>query len=395
MTPKILKTEEEYEAALNRVDELFSALPDTPEAEELELWVHLVTAYEKEHYPIPLPDPIEAIKFVMDQQGLKQADMVPYFGSKSKVSEVLSGKRPLSIRMIRSLHAGLDIPFEILLGEPSATLPPAPEGIKWDDFPLSEMVKRGWFSEKVKSGKELLEQAEELLAPFLLPDGVQTVQTMHLRQSASKSGLGDKYALWAWTARVVQLAKLHPVGSYNPEIITPQFISDIAHLSMLDNGPRVARDMLAKVGIAFVWEPHLPHTYLDGAAIRIKDSAPFVAMTFRYDRLDNFWYTLCHELAHIHLHLNDGATGGFFDNTGEAATGDAEREADALATDALIPQSAWDRFMSKGKPTADNIKSFAASLRIHPAIVSGRYRHVSGYSTFTSLIGLGGVKKWF
>ncbi|MDA3835640.1 MAG: DNA-binding protein, partial [Spirochaetales bacterium] len=110
MQAKIIKTEAEYDQALSHIDELMDALPDTHEGNELELLVTLVELYEKQEYAIDLPDAVSAIKFRMEQQDLKQKDIVPYIGSKSRVSEVLSGKRPLSLGMIRNLHAGLGIP---------------------------------------------------------------------------------------------------------------------------------------------------------------------------------------------------------------------------------------------------------------------------------------------
>ena len=113
---KIIKTKKDYNNALKRIDELFDAKAGTPEADELELLVALVELYEKEHFPIEAPDPVSAIKFRMDQEGLTNEDMVAYLGSKSKVSEVFSHKRNLSIAMIRKLVAGLHIPAEVLIG---------------------------------------------------------------------------------------------------------------------------------------------------------------------------------------------------------------------------------------------------------------------------------------
>ncbi len=112
---KLIKTEEDYKAALKLADELFDAKPDTPEGDKLELIVTLIEIYEKEHFPIDNPTPIEAIKFRMDQMGLLPKDLVPFIGSKSKVSEILSGKRTLSLNMIRQLASGLNIPVEVLI----------------------------------------------------------------------------------------------------------------------------------------------------------------------------------------------------------------------------------------------------------------------------------------
>lgn len=126
MDIKILKTEKEYEAALERIEALMDAPPGSAEEEELELLAMLVEKFEQEHYPIELPDPVEAIKFRMEQEGLARKDMIKYLGSQSKVSEVLNYKRPLSLTMIRALNVGLEIPAEVLIQPPQPQiLPPS------------------------------------------------------------------------------------------------------------------------------------------------------------------------------------------------------------------------------------------------------------------------------
>jgi HTH-type transcriptional regulator / antitoxin HigA len=125
MKPKIIKNETEYEAALERIDELMEAEPGTDAFDELELLGMLVDTYENEAHPIGLPDPIEAIRFRMDQSGLKQKDLIPFIGSRSKISEVLSGHRKLSLTMIRKLHQGLGIPSDVLLKESGAKRGPS------------------------------------------------------------------------------------------------------------------------------------------------------------------------------------------------------------------------------------------------------------------------------
>jgi len=123
---KIIKTEEEYEEALARVEALMDAAPGSAQEEELELLALLVEKYEEDHFPIDTPDPVEAIKFRMEQEGLEPKDLIPYLGSQSKVSEVLNHKRPLSLNMIRNLQEGLDIPLEVLIQKPAQqAAPPA------------------------------------------------------------------------------------------------------------------------------------------------------------------------------------------------------------------------------------------------------------------------------
>ena len=121
MQPKVIKTEAEYEVALARVAELMDAQPGSPDEQELELFALLVEQYEQEHFPIAPPDPVEAILFRMEQEGLTRKDLAAYIGSPSKVSEVLNRKRPLSLSMIRALHRGLGIPADILVQEPQSS----------------------------------------------------------------------------------------------------------------------------------------------------------------------------------------------------------------------------------------------------------------------------------
>lgn len=117
---KMIKTAEEHSASVHRLSTLLDADPpsDSAEADELELLAHLIEEYEKKHHDLGQPAPLTAIIFRMEQQGLSRKDLVPYLGSPSRVSEVLNGKRPLSVEMIRRLHRGLDIPAESLLAEP-------------------------------------------------------------------------------------------------------------------------------------------------------------------------------------------------------------------------------------------------------------------------------------
>lgn len=122
MELKIIKNEAEFDTAVARAGELIDAVHGSPDEDELALLGLLIDEYQKEHFPIPLPDPIEAIKFCMEQQGLTRKDMLQYFGTQSKVSEVLNRKRPLSLTMIRALEKGLHIPAEVLIQKPRKDL---------------------------------------------------------------------------------------------------------------------------------------------------------------------------------------------------------------------------------------------------------------------------------
>lgn len=110
-----IKTEQDYNSAIKRIEELWGAKKDTLKGDELDLLVTLVESYEMKHYPIAPPDPIDAIKFRMEQMGMTKKDMVKYLGSQSRVSEILNRKRKLTLKMVKSLYKGLKIPAEILL----------------------------------------------------------------------------------------------------------------------------------------------------------------------------------------------------------------------------------------------------------------------------------------
>ena len=115
MEIKPIKTETDYEAALKKIDQLWGASYGSPEGDKLDVLVTLVEAYEAEHYPIPPPDPIEAIFHYMENQGLSERDLEVYLGSRASVSEVLNRQRSLSLDMIRKLHNELGIPADILV----------------------------------------------------------------------------------------------------------------------------------------------------------------------------------------------------------------------------------------------------------------------------------------
>lgn len=115
MNIKRIKTEADYEQALQRLEVLFEASPDSIEGDELEILSILIDQYEKENFPIGLPDPIEAIKFRMEQLGYSQNDLAEIVGLKSRASEILSKKRKLSLRMIRQIHERLHIPTDVLI----------------------------------------------------------------------------------------------------------------------------------------------------------------------------------------------------------------------------------------------------------------------------------------
>lgn len=394
MIPKVIKNETDYEAALARIDELMNADPGTAEGDELELLVTLVEMYEEKTHPIDLPDPIDAIKFRMDQMEMKPKDLIPFIGSRSKVSEVLSRQRSLSITMMRKLHEGLGIPAEVLLKETGGKIASTPAGIEWERFPMAEILKRDWLPDFSGTLSEAKKQAEDLLGTWASTLGFEVLQPALLRQHVRAESESDGYALAAWRIRVSLQALEQKTPRYQTGTVTFEFMRDLVRLSYMDNGPLLAREFLLKSGIHFVVERHLPHTHLDGAAIRLPDGSPLVALTLRHDRLDNFWFTLSHELAHIALHFDGSDCSAFFDDLDQTGVNTYEGDADKWASEALIPSEVWQSADMVRKPSTRKVLEFSARLRINPAIAAGRIRkEKNDYKIFAGLLGYNEVRK--
>jgi HTH-type transcriptional regulator / antitoxin HigA len=390
---KIIKTDGEYKAALNELEKLIDAEPakGTAESDRIELLSLLISDYEKTKIKKEIPDPIEAIKFRMEQQNLTPRSLIPFIGSRSKVSEILSKKRPLTLQMIRALHDGLGIPANALLKDGDVSQ--FNENLDWTRFPIKEMVQRGWL--KASSVSENIEQE---LRKFFNLGNAKTAsialyrKTDHVRSVRQM----DSYALAAWTARIVNKAGEIKSKGAIPGQLDIDFIRKIAQLSWSDNGPILAQEYLIKHGIPLIIEPHLLHTHLDGAAILLEGKNPVIGLTVRYDRLDNFWFTLMHELAHIVLH-RDGEITEFYDDLDIADNEDVkEREADEFAGEALIPKEMWKKSPASRLRSPDAAQLLAKQLGISPAIVAGRMRHeFNAYKMLNNLVGHHQVRKLF
>lgn len=394
---KVIKTESDYDAALAAIEDLIDRNPDrgTSKADELEVLALLVEQYESRNFPSSLPDPIEAIKFRMEQQRLTQRDLIPFIGSRSRVSEVLSRKRPLTLSMIRSLHSNLGIPARVLLQERDPSLLEE-SGIDWSRFPVREMVSRGWVTTQATNVRE---RAEEIVRAFLaeLGDTKPAVAMLRKTNHVRSARTMDDYALAAWSARVVILARKDPPPvPFETGTVDLDFMREVAKLSWSDTGPLLAREYLKKHGIPLIIEPHLPRTYLDGAAILVEADRPIIGLTIRHDRIDNFWFCLMHELAHIARHLDAGVP-RFFDDLDVEGQGNAkEEEADELAGEALIPNDVWQKSPAKKWPAPEAAEHLAKKLGIHPAIVAGRMRrHRNNYRILNQLVGHEQVRRLF
>jgi HTH-type transcriptional regulator/antitoxin HigA len=391
-----IRNDSDYAAALERIDSLMDSSED---GDELEVLVTLVEAYEDQNFPIDLPSPIEAIMFRMEQEGLTQSDLAKYIGGRAKVSEVLSGKRPLTINMIRALNRHLGIPADVLIGD-GVSQDDEEHGVQWSKFPVLEMSKRGWLPE-VKNSRG---KAEDVIANLITrAGGPQALPQAFFRKnnSARRNARMDPIALQAWCLHVLAEARANPpVANYRKEAIDERFLRFLATLSRLPDGPKRAVAALNQQGIAVVYARHLPKTHLDGAAMCTIEGIPVIGLTLRYDRLDNFWFCLLHEAVHIWKHVSPEHS-FFVDDLSLSETDhdedwSIEAEADLLAQNALIPNDAWNASGLPDRATPSRVISFAQSINVHPAVVAGRIRkETQNYRLLTQFVGSNEVSLHF
>lgn len=266
--------------------------------------------------------------------------------------------------------------------------------IEWDKFPIEEMYRRNWFDDFSESLSQAKAESKTLITDLFSKAGGRPRIVFHKKKVRSGSTL-DPFALVAWQCRVLSLANESQLTEgFELRKINDSWFSELAQLSRFPDGPVRACDFIRNAGIAVIIEPHLSRTHLDGAALLGKDG-PVIGLTLRYDRIDNFWFVLFHELVHVRMHLRRGKLEQIFDDL-DASGDSVEDEADQLAGDALIPEEAWESALPRFLRTAETITAFARDQKIHEAIVAGRIRKESdNYVLFNDLIGRGEVRRLF
>ena len=380
MNVKIIKSAKDYEANMARLSALMSLdpKPNSKEENELELLALVIQDFERQTVPPVKADPIESILFRMDQMQLTRKELIPFIGSISKVSEVLSRKRPLSLPMIRRLNQGLGIPADILIEDvetDSSLVDQEPE-MDFTRFPLKEMLERGCFGDFEGNVQRLKDYAEDLVRKFMQDLLPKRMEPAFLRAPLHQRGdrQADEMAILAWRMCVLRKAReVISTREYKQGTITPEWLRELAKLSAFDEGPKLAKEHLARHGITLVIEKHFKRTFLDGAAM-LDNDRPIVALTLRHDRVDNFWFALLHELAHVAKHLKP-ETPVFIDDLDRTNLQTVEGEADAMAQEALIPNKSWSAAKVRQTLASEDVMAYADEIGVHPAIVAGRLRH--------------------
>lgn len=382
MTIKPIRTPGDLQATKRRLAALMSR-PNSGEHDDLiEVLTTLVEQFEQKHSYIDAPTPVMAIKFRMEERGMNPRQLEPFIGSRARVSEVLSGKRQLSIDMIRSLHEGLGIPYEALISDRSRV-------VSVGQTPLSDATNLNGYAPDFE---------EQTLTTFTPASFGPTAQFALLRKTRTQRAAAktDQSALLRWQNAVLRRSEENQAMKvFDRRGLATIDFRHIARMSTKTDGPLRAIRELDKRGIRIVIMPPLTGTFLDGAAMANRFGTPVIGLTLRHDRIDSFWFTLLHELAHVVLHYDEliGGKAGFVDDMEIRSEDVCEREADKLARDSLIPGEILSQVVWGETTAQDDLITVATRARVHISIVAGRWqREHQNYKKFARLIDRNSVR---
>lgn len=259
-------------------------------------------------------------------------------------------------------------------------------------YPLSEMKANGWLDPSLDLRSSSVEEKRRALISFFSRAGVTAPTAALHRKTRSKRSVVRESATLAWQARILARARSRTglARRYTP--LAPADLKRFVSLSTEQDGHIKAVDMLLGFGIIVVFERHLKGTKLDGAAMSMDGKYAVVGMSIRFDRLDNFWFVLLHELGHVSRHWGPLLRDGFLDDEDDE-TDALENEANEFASNAIVSQEAWHESFVRFTMSRDAVCQYANKIGVHPALVAGRIRKErNDYTVFSDLIGSGLVR---
>lgn len=255
---------------------------------------------------------------------------------------------------------------------------------------LKHAREHGWLDKADQSDDNGISQLRRTVAEHVGEYGTPSL----LRTGLNVNDLSKDWFLLAWKAQVTRTA-LRQIQRKKPKYrpLNMSWLSELVKLSTFDDGPLRAKEMLGEQGILLVIEPQIAGMRVDGAAFLI-DEHPVIGLTLRLDTLDNFWFTLMHEMGHVILHYRTGLASGFFDDFENLEIDEMEEEANRFAQDILIPDAIWNKSPARIAKTAEPVERLAKQLGIAPAIIFGRLRmERQNYKIFSDKIGRGRVRE--
>lgn len=335
--------------------------------------------------------PGEILQEELDARGWSQADFADIVGRPVQaVNEIIAGKKMVTPDTAVAFSKALETSAEYWLNLESAYRLDLLDKRRADDddierrsrlyaaAPVKELIKRRWIS--ARSPRDI-DRLEEEVCKFLEVKSLD--ESPELFMAARKTARDDPHspAQLAWACRVRHIARDMTAARFSREGLE-KAAALLPRLSTSKKGTRKLPGILAELGVRFVVLEHLPKTRIDGASLWLDDQKPVVALTLRYDRVDCFWFTLMHELAHVlaadsktEILVDDSLVG----KDAEPAENkvNAEARADRVASEWLIPAKALQKFLERTKSfiSRTQVLCFAAELGVHPAIIVGRLQH--------------------
>lgn len=343
-------------------------------------------------HPFRPVKPGEILQDELEARGWTQADLAQILGRPVQVvNEIVAGKKTITAETAIALSKALGTSAEYWLKldalyrldlvhqrQPRPEQDIAQRARLFSVVPVKELLKRRWLQVSDPQDPDQLERA---ICRFLGVVSVDEEEDLAFAARRSHPDAPPNAALRAWVRHVRNLAVHLNVSTFNPAGLKER-LAALPQLSGVGAGVAHVPVRLAELGIRFVTADHLPNTRVDGAAFWLDKTSPVVALSLRYDRVDWFWFTLMHELAHISLRHAQGKT--WIDDAlvgRDAEPADAantvEAAADALASEWLVPASKLTAFVSSSKPffSRHRVLAFSQSIGVHPGIVVGRLQH--------------------
>ncbi len=339
-------------------------------------------------------DPGEVLIVARIAKGWSQKDLARKLGLREQAIQRYEAERYRTIslagyiRVARALSLNLAAEFRPLPGErwmPSFEVSQA-EAQKV----LKHARAHGWLQGDDSSDENGISQLVKHVAEHVEMHGTPSL----LRTGLNVQHHSEDWSLLSWKAQITRRAKViidREKLKYRP--LDVSWLKDLVRLSRLDDGVLRAGELLRQHGIVLIAERNIPGMNVDGAAFLV-DHIPVIGLTLLRDSLDNFWFTLLHEVGHVILHYRTGLASGFFDDVESGEVDEFEEEANRFASNMLIPEELWSRSPARIAKTSEPIERFAQQLEISPAIVFGRIRmERKNYTLFSDKVGRGKVRK--
>lgn len=343
---------------------------------------------------MPFRTPGQLILSLMDEKGWNKRTLAIILGvSDATVTRITSDKQPIDARLsivleelfavpaerFLSLQTELDLAHARIVVQPDPMR--ATRAILYGDLPVSEMIERGWL--KAESIRDTSNVERELMR-FFSVNRLEDIQAIRHAAKKTRPGATLSPPQLAWLYRVRSIAQNMLVPRYSPEKLR-EALQTLKELMVAPTASAKVSKILMQCGVRFLIVETLKSAKIDGVCFWLDASSPVIALSMRYDRIDNFWFVLRHEIEHViqghgHDEMNlDAELEGERAGVGPSVP-DEERIANKAAANFCVPQSQMDAFVARKSPlfSESDLKGFAKILRVHPGIVAGQLQHKTG-----------------